>query len=54
MENEIIIDATDAALGRMATFAAKQALNGKKVIILNSEDAIITGKKHAILDGNNP
>jgi len=42
---EIIIDATNATLGRLASYAAKQALQGKKVIILNSERAIITGRK---------
>lgn len=50
MANEIIIDATDAAAGRIASFAAKQALLGKKIIILNCDDAVITGKKHAILE----
>ena len=42
---EIIIDATNATLGRMASYVAKQALLGKKVIILNSERAIVTGRK---------
>lgn len=45
MEKEIIIDATNATLGRLASYAAKQALQGKKVIILNSERAIVTGRK---------
>jgi len=45
MEKEIIIDATNATLGRLASYVAKQALRGKKVIILNSERAIITGRK---------
>lgn len=46
---EIIIDATNATLGRLASYAAKQALQGKKVIILNSEKAIITGRKKFII-----
>jgi len=50
MTDEIIIDATGAAIGRLATFAAKQALLGKKVIVLNCGDAVITGKKAAILE----
>ncbi len=41
---EIIIDATNATLGRLASYAAKQSLLGKKVIILNSEKAIVTGR----------
>ena len=50
MENTIIIDATDAILGRLASFAAKQALLGKKVIIVNSEKAKIIGDPKVILE----
>ena len=42
---EIIIDATNATLGRLASYAAKQALQGRKIIILHSERAVITGRK---------
>jgi len=41
----IIIDATNATLGRLASYAAKQSLLGNKIVILNSEKAIVTGKK---------
>lgn len=47
---EIIIDATNATLGRLASYSAKQALLGKRVIILNSEKAIITGRKKFIIE----
>jgi len=46
----IIIDATGAAMGRIATFAAKQALLGKEVAIVNCENAVITGRKSAIME----
>ena len=45
MNKEIVIDATQATLGRLASYAAKQALLGKKVTIVNCSDVIITGKK---------
>jgi len=48
-EKQIVIDAKGATLGRLASYAAKQALQGKKVVILNSERAIVTGKKKSIL-----
>jgi len=48
-EKEIIIDASNATLGRLASYAAKQALQGKKIIILNSEKAIVTGRKKFII-----
>ena len=47
---EIIIDATNAVIGRFASYVAKQALAGKSIIILNSENAIITGNKDSILE----
>jgi len=46
----MIIDATDLILGRMAAFAAKQALLGNEVHIINSEKAIITGGKKFLID----
>ncbi|MFO8016382.1 MAG: 50S ribosomal protein L13 [Candidatus Woesearchaeota archaeon] len=39
----MIIDATNLVLGRLATAAAKKALAGEKVDIVNSEKAVITG-----------
>lgn len=45
----IIIDGKNAVLGRMAAFAAKQALIGKKVAVINCEDIIIIGKPSSIL-----
>ena len=47
--SEIIIDAKNATLGRLASYAAKKALQGEKVIIVNSEEAIISGRKEDIL-----
>ena len=47
---ELIIDATNATLGRLASYAAKQSLLGKKIIILNSEKAIVTGRKNFTIE----
>lgn len=44
----IIIDGKNATLGRLASYAAKQALNGEEIIILNCEKVIITGRKRNI------
>jgi len=46
---EIVIDAGGSILGRLASFAAKQALLGKKVIIVNCDSALITGRKRMII-----
>lgn len=43
-----IIDANGATLGRLSTNTAKRLLTGEEVAIINSEKAIISGKKSAI------
>lgn len=45
----IIIDAKEAIAGRVATFAAKQALLGEEIAIINCEQAVVTGKKTTII-----
>lgn len=45
----MIIDAKDAVLGRLSSFAAKQVLLGNKVDVVNCEEAVVSGKKQAIL-----
>jgi large subunit ribosomal protein L13 len=44
----IIIDAEGATLGRLCTNAAKNLLKGEEITIINSEKAIISGKKSMI------
>ena len=43
-----IIDAEGAVLGRMCTNVAKRLLNGETVVVINTEKAIVTGKKAMI------
>ena len=43
-----IIDGKNAILGRLASYAAKEALKGEEIIILNCEQVIITGNKKNI------
>jgi large subunit ribosomal protein L13 len=40
-----IIDAQGATLGRLCTTVAKSLLNGDEIAIVNSEKALISGKK---------
>lgn len=44
-----IVDATNLILGRLAVKAAKLALSGEEVVIVNCENAIISGKPKIIL-----
>lgn len=43
-----IIDGKDAIMGRLASYAAKEALKGEDIVILNSEQVIITGNRESI------
>ncbi len=45
----MIIDAKDTILGRLSSYAAKQALLGNKVNVINCEEAVVSGKRSAIL-----
>ncbi len=46
--NEIVVDASDAILGRLASKIAKMLLEGKRVIVINAERAIVTGNRDEI------
>ncbi len=47
---DLIIDADGAILGRLASYAAKAALEGKRVTIIRAERAVITGNRRSILE----
>lgn len=44
----VVIDAEGATLGRLGTNVAKRLLNGEVIAVVNSEKAIISGKKDMI------
>ncbi len=46
----MIIDATNSIVGRIATVAAKQALLGEQIVVVNCEKAYITGRKKFVTD----
>lgn len=50
VENKIIIDAEGAVFGRLCSYAAKQALEGNEIVIVNSEKAVVSGNRKDILD----
>ena len=45
----LIIDANGAIFGRLCSFAAKIALEGNEIAIINSEKTLITGNKNDIV-----
>jgi len=48
-KEKLIIDGENAVLGRLASYAAKQALLGKTIIILNSEKTGVSGARASII-----
>ena len=47
--NKIVIDCNDSILGRVSSFAAKKALEGNEIILINSENILISGNKKNIM-----
>ena len=45
----MIIDAKNLIIGRLASYAAKQALLGETIEIINIEQSIITGSKQDVI-----
>jgi large subunit ribosomal protein L13 len=46
-----IIDGKNAILGRLASYASKEALKGEDIAIVNCEQIIITGNRRNIEEG---
>ena len=47
---DVVVDARDCILGRVASEVAQRALAGERVAIINAEDAIITGSKEDVFE----
>ena len=44
-----VYDASDLVLGRLSSVVAKEALLGNDIVIVNCENAIVTGSKNTII-----
>jgi large subunit ribosomal protein L13 len=47
---DVIVDARDCVLGRVASNVAERALDGDRVAVVNAEDAVITGREEDVVD----
>ena len=45
---DLVVDARDCILGRVASNVAERALAGESVAVVNAEDAVITGTKEDV------
>jgi len=49
-EVDVVVDARDCILGRVASEVAQMVLDGERVAVVNAEDAVITGNEQDTLD----
>ena len=49
-EDRVYIDATDQIAGRLSSKVAKLLLTGKRVVIVNSEKALISGSRTSVVN----
>jgi large subunit ribosomal protein L13 len=49
VQPEEIVDASNLILGRMASYVAKGALDGKSMVVINAERAVISGTKARVV-----
>ncbi len=50
IEADLVVDAGDCILGRVASHVAERALDGERVAVVNAERAVITGREEQILE----
>ncbi len=49
-EADVVVDARDCILGRVASQVAEKALDGQRVAVVNAERAVITGRREDVLE----
>jgi large subunit ribosomal protein L13 len=47
---DVVVDARDCILGRVASQVAQRALDGERVAVVNAEDAVITGSEDDVME----
>ncbi|CQH58502.1 50S ribosomal protein L13 [Halobacterium hubeiense] len=50
---DVVVDARDCIMGRVASNVAERALDGESVAVVNAEQAVITGTKEDIFETYN-
>ncbi len=48
--DEVVVDATNHVVGRLASIVARWALEGRRVVIVNAEKAVMTGDFNMVLN----
>lgn len=50
IDADVVVDARDCIMGRVASQVAQRALDGERVAVVNAEDAVITGDKEDVFE----
>jgi large subunit ribosomal protein L13 len=45
---DVVVDARDCIMGRVASAVAQRALDGERVAVVNAEEAVITGRREDV------
>ncbi len=48
-EADVVVDARDCILGRVASEVSQRALDGERIAVVNAEDAVITGSEEDVM-----
>ena len=46
---DLVVDAQDCILGRVASQVAEQALDGERIAVVNAEASVITGRENQLV-----
>jgi large subunit ribosomal protein L13 len=47
---DLVVDARDCILGRVASIVAERALDGERIAVVNAEQAVITGRENDVIE----
>jgi large subunit ribosomal protein L13 len=47
---DVVVDARDCIMGRVASKVAERALDGESVAVINAEQAVITGREDQVME----
>jgi large subunit ribosomal protein L13 len=50
-QKTIYVDASNQILGRLASIIAKKLLEGYRIIVVNAEKAVVSGRKTRVIEG---
>jgi len=47
---DVVVDARDCILGRVASQVAERALDGERIAVVNAEQAVVTGRREEVIE----